>query len=200
MEGSHATANYCCGGNVNIRADDTSSPKADAAEGEGEITSPPITIRFDIPSPSSSLSLPTQSKITFPHPTKIETLIAAAQPATFGLNGRNVMDESYRKASKLDSSHFSTNFHPADYGILDAIKQCLLPGVVVAKESGKKGNGKRRREGEGEEKEKVEEVVGGEWMERKDHWGVKAELYKLNVCRFLGLRLGVGDIDVKGKN
>lgn len=35
--------------------------------------------------------------------------------------------ESYRKASKLDATCFTTNFHPHDYGILQDIERILLP-------------------------------------------------------------------------
>ena len=47
----------------------------------------------------------------------VAQLLAHGKPATFGHNGRDVLDESYRKAIKLDSTEFSTNFHPHDYGI-----------------------------------------------------------------------------------
>lgn len=69
------------------------------------------------------------------------------------MGGKDVLDENYRKAGKLDNSQFSMNWHPADYGVLDAIAQTLLT------ETG------------------VEEGGDG----RREHWGVRAELYKLNV-------------------
>ena len=40
-----------------------------------------------------------------------------------------IQDETYRKAGKLDEAAFSTNFHPADAGILDAVAQTLLPMI-----------------------------------------------------------------------
>ena len=36
------------------------------------------------------------------------------------------LDEKYRKAGKLDVAEFSTNFHPHDIGILDALKSVDL--------------------------------------------------------------------------
>ena len=53
----------------------------------------------------------------------------------------------------MDLAIFSEDFHSPNYGILDAFAQTLLPRNYAA---GKK---------EG----------------REDHWGVKAESYKLNV-------------------
>lgn len=54
----------------------------------------------------------------------------------------------------MDAELFSSNFHPGEYGILDAVKQVLLPGFGVGRD-GKVG--------------------------REEHRGVRAELYKLNV-------------------
>lgn len=132
------------------------------------ISSPPITIRFD--SPPTPPHTPNQSihKITLPLPSPhqssnkskgLQELLNACTPATFGHDGRDVLDESYRKVGKLDAENFSTNFHPADFGILDAIKQTLLPGLD--------GTGL----GAG----------SGIWSGRKEHRGVRAELYKLDV-------------------
>ena len=64
-----------------------------------------------------------------------------------------MLDESYRKASKLDDTQFPTNFSPYDYGIVDTISQILFPSVA------------KMTPGE----------VGFELR------GVRAELYKLNV-------------------
>lgn len=82
----------------------------------------------------------------------LSDLLHYCQPATFGVDGRDVLDEKYRKAAKLDTSEFSTNFHPHDCGILDSIQQILLPSTI------------RGAQGVG---------IGPQ--------GVRAELYKLNV-------------------
>jgi hypothetical protein len=81
-----------------------------------------------------------------------EELLKMCDPATFGLGGKDVLDEQYRKAGKLDKTQFSTGFHPHDYGIVDTIKQTLLPNALS-------------------------HVMEG----RVAHRGVMAELYKLNV-------------------
>lgn len=82
----------------------------------------------------------------------LDGLVAACAPATFGLGGEDVLDETYRKAGKLDRSQFAIDFHPHDYGIVDAISQILLPDF---RSPGMEGRG--------------------------EHRGVFAELYKLNV-------------------
>ena len=113
-------------------------------------SSPPIVIRWDADG--------TVGKIRFPldEAPKLDQLIKNGAPATFRHDGKDVLDESYRKATKLDSSQFSSNFHPHDHGILDAISQTLLPTVTGLKPT---------------------ETSSGV----SEHWGLVAELYKLNI-------------------
>lgn len=51
------------------------------------------------------------------------------QPASFGYKGEDVLDESYRKAVKMDRSNFSSDFCPYELGIIDTIAQVLLPNT-----------------------------------------------------------------------
>ena len=159
LDGYQATAAYCLGGSLPI-----SHPAPGILP-----TCGPVTIRFDI----SSLiydedSLSTIHKIKFPFigpsgPSELgmddpmRNLLEACTPATFGHLGRDILDENYREAGKLDKESFSTNWNPYDYGIVDAIAQTLLPsiGQMVAEHG-------------------VQNV-------NADHLGVLAELYKLNV-------------------
>jgi hypothetical protein len=57
----------------------------------------------------------------------VDELVTACEAATFGFQGKDVLDLKHRKALKLEPSKFSCNFHPADYGILDSINQLMLP-------------------------------------------------------------------------
>lgn len=69
------------------------------------------------------------------------------------------MDEGYRKAMKLDRDQFAVDFHPNDYGIVDAIRQVLLSGL-----------------------QKFEAGQEHPFLQsRAEHRGVTAGLYKLNV-------------------
>lgn len=56
-------------------------------------------------------------------------LVQDCQPATFGYQGSDVLDETYRKAGKLDRSAFSIDFCPYEHGIIDTIAQVLLPNA-----------------------------------------------------------------------
>lgn len=56
-------------------------------------------------------------------------LVEDCQPASFGYKGEDVIDESYRKAAKLDCTAFSTDFCPYKLGIIDTIAQVLLPNA-----------------------------------------------------------------------
>ena len=84
-------------------------------------------------------------------------LIDDCAPAPFGKNGKDVLDDSYRKAVKLESDQFLTSFNPYDVGIIGAIAQKLLPGVAGPM---------------------IEKGDYGTWSECLS---VVAELYKLNV-------------------
>ena len=112
---------------------------------------PPVIIRWDNGgmSKKTTFGLPWVNK---PWEKSLEELVEDCEPATFGFDGKDVLDEKIRKAGKLEAHQFSTNFNPYDYGIVNTIAQELLPGIVRA--------GKQP-------------AVEG--------WGVVAELYKLNV-------------------
>lgn len=56
-------------------------------------------------------------------------LVRTCEPATFGLGGIDVLDETYRKATKLDPSEFCTNFCSYELGVIDIISQLLMPSV-----------------------------------------------------------------------
>lgn len=117
---------FTCGGTIPITTDD---PHRLTDSGLLPLTSSrPIDLRWDS---QDETVLGRQTKITFPlePATKgnLEQLIKDMQPATFGMGGRDVYDESYRKATKLDTTRFSSTFNPYELGIVDTIAQTLLP-------------------------------------------------------------------------
>ncbi|OCH89177.1 hypothetical protein OBBRIDRAFT_794532 [Obba rivulosa] len=59
---------------------------------------------------------------------KLKHLTSVCDPATFGRNDRDVYDETYRKAGKLDAAYFAAKFDPQSSGLLDAIRGDLLEG------------------------------------------------------------------------
>lgn len=68
--------------------------------------------------------------IDFAHPTdaQLENLMNACQPATLAMDQNDVGDEAYCTAWKMDAGHFSTQFHPADQGIIEVLGDVLLKG------------------------------------------------------------------------
>ena len=122
-------AAFCCDGTIQI----------DAAHGciyehitvdTKPLVSPPVVIRWDLPSGKAirKMTLPAVQKAG---PTSaISELLKDCSPATFGHKGQEVLDPSYRRAVKLDSHQFCTNFSPHDFGIIDAIAQTLLPEIA----------------------------------------------------------------------
>ncbi|KAJ3545892.1 hypothetical protein NMY22_g2269 [Coprinellus aureogranulatus] len=56
----------------------------------------------------------------------IQRLVQECEQATFGRNNQDVLDESYRKAWKMDTSQFATQFDLAKSGILDVVHDQLL--------------------------------------------------------------------------
>ena len=59
---------------------------------------------------------------------ELENLASACEPATFGVDQKDVLDESYRKARKLDVAHFATTFELRKSGIMDVVRAALLEG------------------------------------------------------------------------
>ncbi|THH26453.1 hypothetical protein EUX98_g7738 [Antrodiella citrinella] len=56
----------------------------------------------------------------------LERLSQACEPATFGLNHEDVLDETYRKAGKIDAEHFMSTFDLDLSGILPLVSGKLL--------------------------------------------------------------------------
>lgn len=153
--GYQATANYCLGGSIPIKENREYS----YSSSKKPITAPPVVVRYDTLNGRGRMV-----KVEFPvaksqgeervHK-RVEDLLQACAPATFGCKGGDVMEGSYCKAGKLDRSQFAVDFHPHDYGIVDAVAQTLLPSFGAMKLDGENVS--------------------------QEHRGVVAELYKLIV-------------------
>ncbi|KAI4091214.1 MAG: hypothetical protein LQ339_008191, partial [Xanthoria mediterranea] len=175
LAASNSQAAFCCAGHVPITADSSFETIKDDIR-DRQLTSAPVVIRWDRKDGKtiSKLILPV-ARETGPGegpPSKkqkadsdglgtenhaaIQNLLNDCAPASFGKDGKDVLDDSYRKALKLDSDQFSTNFNPYDVGIIGAIAQTLLPGLAKPITT------------------KSEERTCAECL------GVVAELYKLN--------------------
>ena len=68
--------------------------------------------------------------IDFSHASAVELdrLNEACQPATFGLNDRDVYDETYRKAGVLDVENFMLGLDAERAGLIETVRTLLFPG------------------------------------------------------------------------
>jgi hypothetical protein len=60
---------------------------------------------------------------------ELQQLSQACDPATFGLGGEDVRDETVRKAQKLDVLHFAPKFSPVESGLTRIIHEDLFKGL-----------------------------------------------------------------------
>ncbi|KAH9886954.1 hypothetical protein C8Q73DRAFT_794985 [Cubamyces lactineus] len=65
---------------------------------------------------------------------ELQHLAETCDPASFGIQQKDVYDESYRKAGKLDKGDFAINLSPDALGIVDAIRDELLVETVSQRE------------------------------------------------------------------
>jgi len=63
----------------------------------------------------------------------LEQLTQACEPASFGMNQDNVLDESYRKAGKMDSECFSLMLDPVHSDLLEIIRCYFFEGTQSTK-------------------------------------------------------------------
>ncbi|KAH0335327.1 hypothetical protein KCU81_g9046, partial [Aureobasidium melanogenum] len=89
------------------------------------ITTKRVTIRYGPYGQGEILRLPTNTT----NDPAFLNLISTCEPATFGRGGKDVYDEQYRKAIKLDTDDFLTDFSPYETGIIDIVQQLLMPSV-----------------------------------------------------------------------
>ncbi|KAK6440867.1 hypothetical protein LTR95_002909 [Oleoguttula sp. CCFEE 5521] len=82
----------------------------------------PVSLRFGPSGHGCALQLPCADN----DPAKA-ALLQACGAATFGLGGQDILDETYRKALKLDTSDFCTDFCPYSCGMVAIVDQLLVP-------------------------------------------------------------------------
>jgi hypothetical protein len=112
LHGERAAPTFACGGKL------TSEP------GEGNLYAPNQTDVFMLYEDRDGQA----HRINFPASAHdLESLSSNCEPATFGLLGEEKLDLEYRSAWKLDKTKFLTSFHPADFDIMEIIRQLLVP-------------------------------------------------------------------------
>jgi hypothetical protein len=105
---------FAIGGTIDLNTSNSASPvgrdhvviRWDAGEGLGRKVSLPVG--------SNAIS-----QAAFKH------LLEDCQPATFGRGREDVLDETYRKAGKMDVTGFCTDFNLSEHGITDTVVQAL---------------------------------------------------------------------------
>ncbi|OBR04864.1 Oxidoreductase [Colletotrichum higginsianum IMI 349063] len=125
---------FACGGEVPIYSSPEQVKEAHdrASAGNPDGTaSGPVVLRWDAPRDSVDSE---PAKVVFPVSSDedskgFEKLLRDSSPATFGLEGQPVLDETYRKAQKLYASDFSTSFNPYELGIIDTVRKILLSSI-----------------------------------------------------------------------
>ena len=122
---------FACGGEVKIKQSfpepNDKGGRTDVEKSGDAATAEPVTIRWDSSQSIEKVTLPTQFNSTSGAGKSVMKLVEDTTPASFGYQGEDFIDETYRKASKLDPTAFSTNFNPYEAGIIDIIAQTLLP-------------------------------------------------------------------------
>ncbi|POS73066.1 hypothetical protein DHEL01_v208545 [Diaporthe helianthi] len=117
---------FTCGGTIPITKHEQASGSDDTKISSA--SSEPVTIRWDPLAPETPAS---QAKLVLPvaqdDEESLKNLINDLQPASFGYQGKDVFDETYRKALKMDTDKFASTFNPYECGIIDGIAQALLP-------------------------------------------------------------------------
>ncbi|KAK8066018.1 hypothetical protein PG997_012765 [Apiospora hydei] len=116
---------------------ETNATNVPALANEPKAQHEPITIRWDVDdngaadgqvaTPCAKLNLPPVSGAG--DETSLKRLIQHCQPATFGRGGKDVYDESYRRAGQMAPTAFCTTFDPYSAGIIETVAQVLLPSV-----------------------------------------------------------------------
>lgn len=123
---------FTCSGTIPIRVNRTTNADDHQHQYQGA-ASAPVTIRWD---PQAVDGPASETKLTLPlEPTtkdNLDKLVRDMQPASFGFQGKDVLDETYRKALKMDTERFASTFNPYELGIIDTICQVLLPSVPGA--------------------------------------------------------------------
>ena len=109
-----------------VNSRDASPAATRKASSSHQMRCDPVTIRWD-----NAIDTSLSHKVTLPDSPSgrplFEQLLKDCQPASFGRGGEDVIDEIYRKASKLDESAFCTNFNSYALGIIDTAAQVLAP-------------------------------------------------------------------------
>jgi hypothetical protein len=127
IDAQKSTIPFSCGGSIPIR-DPDATDNSDSARRK---FSGPVKIFWATSNDSKArnLVLPIDDTTLESSQSTLQQLVDDCPLATFGRGQKDVFDLEYRKAGRMDPCHFSTTFHPANFGIIENIEQRLLPSI-----------------------------------------------------------------------
>jgi hypothetical protein len=118
-------ATFAIGGNLSIK------DEGHGVSSDGGLSASKVQICFgEHDSQQHKVVLPLSTNSDDTQSSALAKLLAACTPASFGRDGKDIIDESYRKAGKLDTTKFVTDFCPYSTGIVDTITQAFTSNVV----------------------------------------------------------------------
>jgi hypothetical protein len=133
--GENSSASFACGGAIPTANTLAANDMTGGAQVANAKPVKPINIFWETKEClARKLILPLHAAGNCPTDTQIRHLVSDCEPAGFGRGQELVMDDQYRKASKLDPDRFATSFHPADHGIIHALEKILVPQLDISRQ------------------------------------------------------------------
>lgn len=133
IDAQKPSTSFSCGGSIQFRGPEATDSSASVPRRFSE----PVSIFWAAGDDSQArkLVLPITDSNLESSQSTLQQLVDECLPATFGRREKDVFDPEYRRAGKMDLSHFSTNFHPANFGIIENIEKILLPSISTETEN-----------------------------------------------------------------
>ncbi|CRG83902.1 hypothetical protein PISL3812_01258 [Talaromyces islandicus] len=128
---------FTCGGSIAVRTDKNDPDVSWVANPTEPIHSRPINIFWASKDKAevNNVTLPIDGDGESDEKSKLRKLVGDCSPASFGRGLTDVLDETYRRAGKMNLEDFASSFQPADFGLIQHIEQTLLPSVLSNKEN-----------------------------------------------------------------
>ncbi|KAI6865577.1 hypothetical protein KC338_g5016, partial [Hortaea werneckii] len=186
LQNSTRRATFTCAGRLPINPNPrllpsgALTPRTNLQVHEQTLATKPITLRWGAHGTGKTLSLPLLQQ-TPEDDARFQDLLSACYPATFGRDGRDVYDPSYRRAGAMGPGEFMTDFCPYEAGIVDVVTQVLVPPIVEDLESSKdredSSDAGRESGLTGEEDRRLRSAMAEQrkiaWKYTRGGWGVK---------------------------
>jgi hypothetical protein len=129
---------FACSGELAVdEAPSAEQPATGRLATANPASSAPVVLRWDSPDGAAKEA----NKLVLPlhldssGSADLAKLVSHVQPATFGRDDKDVYDETYRRAGKMDTHLFCSTFNPYELGIVDTIAQLLLPSKCGSRDN-----------------------------------------------------------------